>query len=268
MPKPLITRAILGVAFVAAATLGIASAWQTRSGDDAAAAHSVHAGPRDIARRQDELRFLKAAFDRLEAEAKQNPNSPALRSLRTEQEAVLLRMREVARPVPRDRLPEEFRALLGNGPPEMTAAPVEKPVKEAPQPVSPPPVVTAGRAAIGAPHPGDLKPGLAAGSPPPDLVLSRDPGLSNVVVIARPRRPRPAAEAPGEKPGEQPPANANASATADTKPPANANASATAETKPPPKPQVTVRAPERAAPVVVSGAVERPAAGPVAILGR
>jgi len=248
MPKPQITLVITGAALVAAVTLGIASAWQTRSGDDGTAAYEA---PRDIARRHDELRFLKAAFDRLEAEAKQNPNSPALRSLRTEQEAVMLRMREVARPLPPERLPEELRALLGNAPVEKTAAAIEKPAKDEPRPVPRPAIAaTVSQATTGAARPGELKPGLASASSAPALVLSRDPALSGVVLIARPRPPRPAAEAPAERP------------------PANADANATADTKPPPRAQITVRAPERAPPATVSNSVERPPSGPVAILGR
>jgi hypothetical protein len=180
-----------------------------------------------------------------------------LRSLRTEQDAVVLRMREVARPLLADRLPEELRALLGSGPAVTTAVPVEKAVKYEPSPVPPPAIVaTSGHASTGAAPAGELKPGLVAAAPGLPLVLSRDPALSGVVLIARPRPPRPAPDAPADKPGERLPANTNP------------NSSAASETKPPARPPITVRAPERAPPANISGSAERSAAGPVAILGR
>src|SRR5947207_6922655 len=109
MPKPLMTRWLIGIALAAVAVLGIASVWQARSADDSVPARSAAGEPSDKPRRQQELRFLKAAFDRLEAEAKQNPNSPALRPLRAEQQAVVLQMREVAHPLRAVSMTEEVR---------------------------------------------------------------------------------------------------------------------------------------------------------------
>src|ERR1051326_5985195 len=122
MPKPLMTRWMIGVAFAAVAVLGIASVWQARSAGDNQPGRSAVGEPSGKPRRQQELRFLKAAFDRLEAEAKQNPNSPALRSLQAEQQAVVLRMREVAHPLRAESVPEEVRALVGAAPALTTAS--------------------------------------------------------------------------------------------------------------------------------------------------
>jgi hypothetical protein len=202
MPKPLMTRWLIGIALAAVAVLGIASVWQARSADDSVPARSAAGEPSDKPRRQQELRFLKAAFDRLEAEAKQNPNSPALRSLRAEQQAVVLQMREVAHPLRADSMPEEVRRLLGIDP----------------------------------------------ASREPTLILPRDPALSGLVLIVRPRPPRPASDAPAEKSAERQPASA--------------------EAKPAAKPQATVRSPERTLPSGAVGTIERPGSGPVAILGH
>lgn len=247
MPNPLMTRWIIGVALAAVAVLGIASLWQARSAADSAPARSASGEPSDKPRRQQELRFLKAAFDRLEAEAKQNPSSPALPSLRAEQQAVVLRMREVAHPLRAESMPEEVRALVGAAPTASAATAVETPAKDEPR--SAVVAVPANPAIIAAP-PGELKSGGGSASREPTLVLPRDPALSGLVLIVRPRPPRPAADAPAEKSAERQPANANA------------------EPKPAAKAQVTVRSPERMPPSGAVGTIERPGSGPVAILGR
>src|SRR5436309_2988856 len=158
MPNPLMTRWLIGIALAAVAVLGIASVWQARSAGDSVPARSAAGEPSDKPRRQQELRFLKAAFDRLEAEAKQNPNSPALRSLRAEQQAVVLQMREVAHPLRADSLPEEVRKLLGIDPTPSPAAVVENPRKEEPRPavVAAPTSPAAASPAIIAAPPGEL----------------------------------------------------------------------------------------------------------------
>ena len=252
MPKPVMTRWMIGIAFAAVAVLGIVSVWQARSAGDNQPARSAIGEPSDKPRRQQELRFLKAAFDRLEAEAKQNPTSPGLRSLQAEQQAVVLRMREVAHPLRAESVPEEVRALVGAAPAPTTAsvgtpASTEAPAKDQPRPaVSAAP---ANPAMVEAP-PRELKAGLGSASADPTLVLSRDPALSGLVLIVRPRPPRPASDAPAEKSAERQPANANA------------------EAKPAAKAPVTVRSPERALPSGTVGTIERPGSGPVAILGR
>src|SRR5437764_11910110 len=200
MPKPLMTRWLIGIALAAVAVLGIASIWQPRSAGDSVPARSASGEPSDKPRRQQELRFLKAAFDRLEAEAKQNPNSPALRSLRAEQQAVVLQMREVAHPLRADSMPEEVRRLLGIDPTPSTAAVIEKPPKEEPRPavIAPP----ANPATIAAP-PGELKTGGGSASRQPTLILPRDPAPSGLVLTVPPRPPRPASDAPAENSAER-----------------------------------------------------------------
>ena len=67
-----------------------------------------------------ELELLQAALQRIEAELRQQANAKALASLRTEQEAVMHRVREVASRVPADSLSPDIRRLLQ---PETAAAP-------------------------------------------------------------------------------------------------------------------------------------------------
>jgi hypothetical protein len=59
-----------------------------------------------------ELELLQAALQRIEADLHQQANGRALASLRTEQEAVLYRVHEVARRVPADRIPPDIRRLI------------------------------------------------------------------------------------------------------------------------------------------------------------
>jgi hypothetical protein len=248
MPKPLIPAWLLVMVVVASVALGSAAVWQTGFGGDRAAPHAAAGESSDSARRHQELRFLKAAFDRLEAEAKQNPNSPALTSLRTEQKAVIVQMREVARPLRPDRLPDDLRPFLSVS--GDNTARTDKPVQDEPLPVSRPaasPIAAPApnQAETAAAMPVELKPGLAATSAAPHLLLLRDPALSGVVLIARPRPPRPPPETTTAKPGEQ------QSANGDPKPP-------------PTRAQVTVRAPEKTSPSGASGS----GGEPVAILGR
>src|SRR5262249_59857913 len=139
------------------------------------------------------------------------PKGRAWRSRRTGQAAFALRRRGGVRPLPPKGRPAELRPRLGSGPAETGAAPVEKAVKDEPRPAPPPAIVTTSDHATTGPAPaGALKPGLASASLGLPVVLSRDPALSGVVLIARPRPPRPPAEAPAEKPGERQPANASA----------------------------------------------------------
>jgi hypothetical protein len=116
MPKPLMMRWVLGVAAIMFAGLGIAFGWQMPSGIDRMAGGPAVANQGEFERRQGELAFLKAALDRLEAEARQDPESPAMRSLRAEQQAIVLRMREVARRMPEDSLPQELRGIAKDEP--------------------------------------------------------------------------------------------------------------------------------------------------------
>src|SRR5438067_172800 len=112
MAKLIMMRWVLGIATVSAAVLVIAIAWQSASSGVGRVSSATSAADQsDFARRRDELRFLQAAFDRLDAESRQDPNGPALRSLRAEQDAIVLQMREVARPLPADSLPPALRHL-------------------------------------------------------------------------------------------------------------------------------------------------------------
>jgi hypothetical protein len=108
MPNLLMMRWVLGTAVALAAALVLAMIWQAAPSGIGRGSLSV-SDQRDFGRRQDELAFLQAAFDRLDAEGRQDPNGPALRSLRVQQESILLRMREVARPLPAESLPPALR---------------------------------------------------------------------------------------------------------------------------------------------------------------
>jgi hypothetical protein len=191
MPKLLMTRWLFGIAVVSMAALGVIIGWPSApSGIGRMSGSPSVSDQGDFARRRDELSFLMAAFDRLDAESKQDPNGPALRSLRTEQEAIVLRMREVARPLPAESLPSALRALAKD----------ERTVPE-----STAPTVGGGSAA----SPG-LKVGLGSSSPVPDRTLSRDPALNLIILIARPRALRPAADSASDNSSEPQAGNTDA----------------------------------------------------------
>src|SRR4051812_44536233 len=85
--------------------------------------------------RQRELLFLKQAYDRLEAQRRQQAgNAPV--SLRKEQDTILQRMQETAAPV-RGKVPPEIRALLPEQPAE-TAKPEPAAAALATSPAPPP----------------------------------------------------------------------------------------------------------------------------------
>jgi hypothetical protein len=193
MPNLLMMRWVLGTAVALAAALVIAMIWQLAPSGIGRGSLSV-SDQRDLGRRQNELSFLQAAFDRLEAEAKQDPNGPALRSLRVQQESILLRMREVARPLPPESLPPALGGLTKDEP------------RAGPEPVLPKAPVAATPGPVAGP---ELKVGLGA-SGLPDLGLTRDPALNLVILIARPRPPRPAGEAAPDSSAEPHSANPEA----------------------------------------------------------
>src|SRR5207237_7731025 len=159
------------------------------------------------------------------------------------EQAVVFKMREVGLPLRADSMPGEVRSPLGIEPTPSTAAVIEKPPKEEPRPAV---IAAPANPATIAALPGELKTGGGSASREPTLILPRDPALSGLVLIVRPRPPRPASDAPAEKPAERQPASA--------------------EAKPAAKPQATVRSPERTLPSGAVGTIERPGSGPVAIL--
>jgi hypothetical protein len=115
-----------------------------------------------------ELSFLRAALDRLAADAKQmDPASPALPSLRAERAAVIQRMREVERALGTEAVSGQLQ--LG---------------AEASRPVNPNPVSTSNNRPDGVLAPRALKVGLALVSQAPEFDLSRDPALNQMVLIA------------------------------------------------------------------------------------
>jgi hypothetical protein len=188
MPNILTMRWVLATAVALAAALILAMVWQSApSGIGRVSGSPAVSDQRDFGRRQDELLFLQAAFDRLDAEARQDPNGPALRSLRLQQESILLRMREVARPLPAESLPPALRAAVKDEP------------RHAPEPVLPKAAVEARASTVVS---SELKVGLGSSAALPDFALTRDPTLNLVILIARPRPPRPASEAVSDNSAE------------------------------------------------------------------
>jgi hypothetical protein len=168
MPKQQ-TRRIVSVAAVSFATLGIAFGWQAPSGVDRMSGSVAILEQDDFGERQGALLFLKAALDRLDTDAKQTaPDDPALRSLRAERDAVRLRMREVASPLPAESLPRELGFLKDE--PHVAVGPTPVP-----------------DTATGIAIPPELKVGLASTSPATDIALSRDPDLNPVILVLSPR---------------------------------------------------------------------------------
>jgi hypothetical protein len=182
MPKLLTIGPLIAAALLSLGVLGVIVGWAAPSGGGGVFGNFTWLDQDDVGRRQRELLFLKAAFGRLEAEALQDPNGPATPSLRTEQEAVLRHMREVARPLPADDVPGDLRRLLKG------EAPVAREAPAAPQAavVLSQPVEPADSAAVSR----ELQIGLSQPSPAVELGVSRDPGLGVIVLVARPR-PRP-----------------------------------------------------------------------------
>jgi hypothetical protein len=213
MPKLLTMGPLIAAALLSLGVLGVIVGWAAApSGSGGVFGNFTWLDQDDLGRRQRELLFLKAAFDRLEAEAQQDPNGPATPSLRTEQQAVLRHMREVTRPLPADAVPGDLRRLLKGEAPAVARAPVVLS-----QPVEPADSATVAR---------ELQMGLSPPSPAIELGVSRDPGLGVIVLVARPRL-RPV----------QPPADASAeakSAAADGKPAAKPRAVEKPTTSPQP----------------------------------
>jgi hypothetical protein len=111
--------------------------------------------------RQNELMFLKEIYDRLERQRQaEGGDTPA--SLRREQQAILQRMAQAAKPI-RDKIPPEIRALL----PDPPAPEAEKPVTLAMPAVAPAAPIAPPAAATSTPPAGPSAAPLAATAPPP-----------------------------------------------------------------------------------------------------
>jgi hypothetical protein len=147
-----------------------------------------------------ELGFLREALERIEVELQQKTNGSALASLRTEQEAVMQRARQVASRVPVDRLPRDFSALIT----PQTAAPPIPVVAPAPVAV---PVVAPGIAvrSIDEATPiraaGELSVGLGPPSPVADVTSLALDTRSSWLLFIGPKEPRHAAPAPSAASG-------------------------------------------------------------------
>jgi hypothetical protein len=149
-----------------------------------------------------ELGFLREALERIEAELQQKTNGSALASLRTEQEAVMQRARQVASRVPVDRLPPDLSALIE---PQTAAAPAT---------VAAPPAVPAAAPGIAvrsideaAPisqreagrELGDLHVGLGPPSPAAEVTSLALDTRSPWLLFIGPKEPRRASPAPADR---------------------------------------------------------------------
>ncbi len=214
MPKLFTLGSLAAIAILSGVVLVMIAGWQgPPSGTGGVFGNFTWLDQDDFGRRQNELQFLKAAFDRLEAEAQQDPNGPATRSLRTEQEAVVARMREVARPMPAGSIAADLRPVLKGEPPAVPQAVA----------VSSPPAEMPESAAVQR----ELRIGLSRPLPGIEVGMSRDRELGVMVLIARPR-PRPAPREPSAETSGEP-----QSAGADGKPAAKPRAAAKPATGPP-----------------------------------
>ena len=107
-------RSWIGLIAVLVVAAGLYSMQDRLTGWWAAGASWWSAGHEERDWRQNELVFLKQAYDRLEAQRRQQPGGgPA--SLRVEQETVRNRMRETAAPI-RSKLPPDILALVSDQP--------------------------------------------------------------------------------------------------------------------------------------------------------
>jgi hypothetical protein len=187
--------------------------------------------------RQRELLFLKQIHDRLETQLQaEGGNAPA--SLRREQQAILQRIEETAKPI-RDQVPPGIRGLLSDSSSAETAA--TQPVTAATAPpvpaAAPLPVASVGAPAapaaapIPAPEPVELRLGSAT-APGINLdvsSLSRDAELDRAVDrVQKIRKTRPA-KPPEAKAAEAKPADAKVTPAKPAEPkPAEAKPAATA----------------------------------------
>jgi hypothetical protein len=79
-----------------------------------------------------ELQLLQAALHRITAELRQQATGFGLASLRTEQEAVMQRVREVASRLPADSVPPDIRRLIEpEAAPTVAPGPAARPIAEA-----------------------------------------------------------------------------------------------------------------------------------------
>jgi hypothetical protein len=126
MPKLFAVRwplAIVAGVLLLAGTIGFATALSSRPANDAA-------GRDDYAGERRQLLFFKAAVGRIDDELRHG-GTAATASLRSEREAVLRRMREVASRVPADRMPPDIAAML---PPAPAAAASDTSARPTPLP--------------------------------------------------------------------------------------------------------------------------------------
>ena len=172
--------------------------------------------------RQQELSFLQGIYDRLERQ-RQEAGGDAPASLRREQEAILRRIAETAKPI-HDKVPPEIRSLL----PDAPVADAENPASAAPVAAAAPSPSATATSGVASARPAAA---TASPTPPPPLpevrigpanlpgievdlsALSRAPGLDHPAErIIKLREPRPAKSADAKpsdsKSGEVKPAEA------------------------------------------------------------
>ncbi len=119
MPKLFAARWPIGIAVAVLLVLAVSISWgsshPSRITSPLSAISSFFTGSftgDEYGGERRELQSLQAALHRIEAELQQQANGLALASLRTEQAAVMQRMREVASRVPADSLPPDIGPLI------------------------------------------------------------------------------------------------------------------------------------------------------------
>ena len=115
MPKLSAMRWPIGIVAALLLIAGLSLSWggsnPLRATSPLSAITAFFAGDEYAGERR-ELLSLQAALERIEADLHQQANALALASLRTQQEAVVQRVREVASRVPADRIPPDLGRLI------------------------------------------------------------------------------------------------------------------------------------------------------------
>lgn len=219
-------RAWIGLIAVLAFAAGVFSMQDRLAAWWTGGRSSLTVGQEERDWRRQELAFLKIIYDRLERQRQEaGGNAPA--SLRREQEAILQRITETAKPI-LDKVPADIAALLS----DPAASTPEKPEpRDAPGAAAPPPAGSAVAPAPPMPAPAAPPPALPEVRIDPASIprievdlspLSRPPEpdrpAERIVKLREPRPAKPAEEkkpVEEKKPGE---ANAKASKPGEAKP--------------------------------------------------
>jgi hypothetical protein len=207
-----------------------------------------HAAQEDGDWRQQELSFLKGIYDRLERQ-RQAEGGDASASLRREQETILRRLAETAKPI-REKVSPEILALLSDAP---VAEPEKPPQAEANAEAGAGVAVTPAPPASSAPPPlPEVRvelgsgPKIDAGLNPSSRYIEIDRPIEQIVKVREPRPVKSGERKSGEaKPSEGKAREANAAEPKPDEPKAETKTADSKAAKPKPaKPKPAAAAPE------------------------